>query len=123
MLGFNIEKFTFEQKGDKPKSDFYSHAHWADFLPDQSDGLNFIYIICNETKLVTVGFEERIVLLVAPMEWSMQGTSDIVNYSPPNHLRKLLLGFHHQLMMSIKNSFHLILARFCLMLKKWRNGY
>lgn len=57
---------------DGTKSDSYLHTLWGDVLLDKSDGLNFMYIICNEIGKV---------LLVVPIERFKQGTSDIINYS------------------------------------------
>lgn len=50
MFGFYQTNYIFGQKGNRSKSDDYSHIHCADVLPNQSSMLNFMYVICNEIE-------------------------------------------------------------------------
>ena len=60
-------------------------------------------MICDEIELVTFGFESQKILMVVLIDYSNKGSSDFINYSPPNHLRKMSPGFHRQISIRIEN--------------------
>ena len=102
MLGFYETAYEFEQKGDGKMSDYYAYIKKGDTMYDKSDGQNFMYVICDEIDPIIFGKDLKKILFVAPISWSHQGSSDFVNYSPPNHLRKMSPGFHRQLSYELK---------------------
>ena len=60
-------------------------------------------VICVEIEPVAFGFESQKILMVVPIDYSNQGNSDFVNYSPANYLRKMSPGFHRQISIRIEN--------------------
>ena len=103
MFGFYDSTYIFEQKGDGTMSDGYAQIKKADTMCDKSDGQNFRYIICEEIEPIIFGKDLKKILFVAPINWSNQGSSDFVDYTPPNHLRKMSPGFHRQLSIRVEN--------------------
>ena len=104
MLGFYEPTYEFEQKVDGKTSDYYAYIKKADTMHDKSDGQNFMYIICDEIEPIIFGKDLKKILFVAPINWTDQGSSDFVNYSPPNHLRRMSPGFHRQLSIRIETA-------------------
>lgn len=101
MLRFYEDLYTFEQKGNGIKSESYSHILKANIIPDKSGGLNFMSFVTKLNLLLLVLYKK--ILMVIPIKWSTQGTSDFVDYSPPNHLRKMSPGHHRQLGIHLEN--------------------
>ena len=83
MSGFKLEDLHFEQTNGDETLITTAQSVLSDYLPDVSEGLNKIYIYCDELERVLVGDTLAELLAIIPIDWSKQGTGtgELINYS------------------------------------------
>jgi hypothetical protein len=77
MLG--LEQVDFNEK--------YT-AYWGKNLPDIMDGVNKIFIYCDQIDASIVGDSKSRLLAVVPIELDGQGSGELFTYSPAKHVKK-----------------------------------
>ena len=82
VLGFEKNVVEFTVKLGTSKTNLFGIV--------ESEGLNFIFVDCEQVEPVQLGFTYRSNLLVCPI--GVQGGSGTVSYSPSGHERKLKSG-------------------------------
>lgn len=78
----------------------------ADFLPDVSDGLNKMFIYCEELEATLVGDSYSELLTTVPIQWSGQGQGNgtLNCFSPAKQLRKFKKSIINDLHIKIKDT-------------------
>ena len=79
-------------------------AYWGKNLPDIMDGVNKIFIYCDEVEASIVGDSKSRLLAIAPIELDGQGSGELFTYSPPNIRRKLIKSKITELHLSLRDS-------------------
>lgn len=59
-------------------------------LPDTSDGINEIFIYCDQVEKSFVGDGKSHILAVVPLQFERQGSAQLANYSPQDIKRRLI---------------------------------
>lgn len=90
MLGFTNHEIHFQQTVDREEVASTTHFVFADFLPDISDGLDKIFIYCEELERDFVGDTSSELLTTVPIGWSEQGkgNGELITFSPTKIKRK-----------------------------------
>lgn len=103
MLGFNNSSIVITK--DKTKIN-NNNELIADHLPDVSDGLNKMFIYCEELEATLVGDSYSELLTTVPIQWSGQGKAngELVCYEPKKTLKKFKKSIITNLHIKIKDT-------------------
>ena len=104
VLGFGNNVVTFLMKPGALKTDYFGIVE-SEYLMDDSDGLNFIFVDCDKVEPVQLGFTYRSNLLVCSI--GIEGGTGTVSYSPnKGHEHKLKSGFIDTIHMTVNDINH-----------------
>lgn len=67
-----------------------------------NDGLNFLYMYCDQIEPIEFGTETTKLLLTVPISWDEQGSSNVGVYILTNHKCKLQTSYHNQFGIQVK---------------------
>jgi hypothetical protein len=70
-------------------SDDYA-AYWGKRMTDIMDGVNKMFVYCDEVEASIVGDSKSKLLAIVPIELNGQGTGQLFSYSPPSIPKKLI---------------------------------
>ena len=100
ILGFEKNIGTFEVKPGSIKTDYFRIVE-SEYLMDDSEGINFIFVDCDKVEPVQLGFTYRSNLLLCPT--GFDGGKGTISYLPSRHERKLKSGIIDRIYVKIND--------------------
>lgn len=77
---------------------------YGKYMVNTSDGLNFLFLKCEQIEPMVVGYEKQKVLLITLIHWNLESDDILINlYASPNYERKLATGYINKIAIKVED--------------------
>ena len=98
--------FHFMNKANKQGDNSFATSYMGKFLPDISDGIDKMFIYCEELEMSIVGDTYGRLLAIVPLKAKDRGNAALCVYTPADTRRKLIKARVNQLSIGLYDTTH-----------------
>jgi hypothetical protein len=117
LTGWVVDQKTFDSynwyhfmnKANKKDANGFACSYMGKILPDISDGIDKMFIYCDQVEMLVVGDTYARLLAIVPLKPKDRGNGSLCVYTPPDIRRKLIKSRINQFNIGLYDTTHTLI--------------